>query len=339
MFASLGSMKLDLIPFDSWMNLNRTIAQWLAKSSGQELASDSVKCFLGAGRAVLEISQTVAQFYSHKRSVAIFSNGSPYAKNFLTYFYKEGYDVQLAPENVNPVEWVQTLKKDTCLVFSIADHPVTAELYDLSALSEALETQRVIHIQLSHHRHLQNFSVQKSLYQIHIQSYGPDTAVALFGEKVKAVPSSGFVSVWDSERFSQELKVVKESFCEDKNRVLAFESQLPAGYRPFFESSSTQRVYDRIIIYHPQIGGDILQQYLASRMDRKIESLGHEHSIETSHLCRWGGTVSTLDWWKPFPPLEVLRGLLILDARWAKDLDLKNHLIEASHECRVSSAN
>jgi hypothetical protein len=328
-------MKIDLIPFDSWSQTNQKVAELLNLNKPEQ-----VKSFIGAGRALLEVSQSLAQFYTHKRSIAVFSTHSPICEPVLQYFYREGYDVQKYSSPNDVKDWVSTLKKDTCFVLSVEDHPFTGQVYENLELNSALESQRLIHLRLSHALHLRSTPEDSngvSPFTVQIRSFGPNTAVALLGDRVKAIPVSGSISHWNIERFLFEVRAIRDSFAENSSLVKTVESSLPEKYFKYFDSENTPRVFDRIVFYSQEIGGEMLQHFLASKLDLKLALVGFEREIETLHLCRWGGSLATLNWWTDRPENTVLRGLMALSLNVAKAPELESVLREAQRECRIFS--
>src|SRR4051812_11937418 len=100
-------MRVDLPPFEAWDDLNLAVANEL--KLGEEI---TLRCYPGLAAGVFEMAQGTAQFYSHKRSIALIPGQTPYFQMVLPYFYKEGYEVQIKPENSSLKEWSDGLKKD-----------------------------------------------------------------------------------------------------------------------------------------------------------------------------------------------------------------------------------
>ncbi len=332
-------MKIDLIPFDSWISTNKKVSELLGISY-----YEGIKAFAGTGRAVLEITQAIAQFYSHKRSIAIISDSSPYLQNVLQYFYRETYEVQMAPSQQKPEEmlaWIDGLKKDTCFVISVMDHPLTGEIYPLEAVDRALESKRFIHLKLSHHAHLKNpvsGTNDVGPYTVLLRAFGPNTSVAIHGDKVKFVPASGSISHWNTDRFLFEVRAIKDSFIENESLVKSLESNLPTGFKAYFNNSHAHRTWDRGVFYSEEIGGEMLLQFLATKFEHKLQAPGFEYEMETSHLCRWGGTVGNLSWWKDRPKDSIVRGLMFIGLRMLQKPEFEKALQEANQECRIFSA-
>ena len=87
-------MKVDLSSFEAWENINAKVAADLQIESGV-----TVRCFPGLPAAIFEMLISTAQFYSHKRSVAIIGGQTPHLQSVMPYLYKEGYEVQIRPRS------------------------------------------------------------------------------------------------------------------------------------------------------------------------------------------------------------------------------------------------
>lgn len=326
-------MKLDLIPYEGLEQTNQKVREILNVPS-----QNSILSYLGIGRALLEVTQTLAQFYSHKKTIAIFNQESPYCQAALQYFYKEGYEIQIFENGADPIEWVKSLKKETCFVLSVNDHPITGKINSILGVSKELEVRKIIHLVINHHDHLTQTSFLRSQaeinnYLIEVRSYGPNTAVVVAGPKVKLPVISGGFSYWNVERFIFELKQVKQNFVENKSSVIEFESHLPKGFEAFFDINSDQRVFDRSVVYHRSRGGEGLQHFLMSRLNLPLAKVGFESRIETPHLCRWGGTLSHFSWWNDRPDEAVVRGMLLLSPEVIVHPQIEEALTDAIKEC------
>jgi len=322
-------MKVDLLPFEAWESLNVTAAEAL-----QTPPDVTLRCYQGAALAVFELAQSTAQFYSHKRAVAFVPGATPHYQSLLPYFYKEGYEVQMAPEAFEAKAWVESLKKDTCFVLLAEDHAITGELFDHAELEKLLNEKKIFCFKVSHHAHLTKKS-EILPYSARICAYDPQTAVALIGNKLKAPTLiSGYMN-WEPQAFMQRLEKARQGAKENREKVESFEKNLPAGFKPFFQT--THRLWDRAAIYSEDVAGESLQQYLAGALGLQIAKPGYEMRLETTHLCRWGGTKNYDEWWKPRPVESILRGLLLLDLEVLDHPGLRAALEKALRECQIAS--
>lgn len=319
-------MKVTLTPFEGWENLNAEVKETLALPENVE-----ARAYMGVSSAVYEIAMGTAQFYSHKRSLGFISGHTPHYQVLLPYFYKEGYQIQTREESTSEKEWVDSLKKDTNLVISCEDHPITGELYDLEALDESLNEKKIFHLRISHHAHLSR-SLEVKPYTARICSYNPQVAVAQMGQKFKSPPLMAPGLHWEAAPFLQQINRSRESK-ENQTTVKAFESKLPTGFQAYFQHD--RRLFDRSLIYASDMGGEALQQFLATQLNIRLEKPGWEERIETTHLCRWGGTRNYGSWWNPRPTDDVLRGMVILGLEVIQHPEISVVLERSLRECRI----
>ena len=319
---------MDLSSFETWENLNQSVSDELKASSELQ-----IRCYLGLASGVFEIALGIAQFYSHKRSVALVTGHSPHLHPILPYLYKEGYQVQIAPETFAAKEWVESLAKDTCFAILCEDHAVSGELYETEEIEKLLNEKRIFCLKVSHHNHL--FRQTELLpYSVRLCSFDPKTAVALIGSKMRAPALIAPFLEWEAPQFLASLQKAKAESVEKKELVLNFEKNLPAGFSAFLQTS--QRCFDRALIYSESLAGEALQQFLASSLKLNLRAPGWETRLETTHLCRWGGVRNYDEWWKPRPAESILRGLLILGIEVLEHPDLRATLDKALRECQIA---
>ena len=308
-------MKLDLVPFEAWESLNEALSAQL------KYENSSVRAYAGAAAAIYELTMSTAQFYSHKRSVGLIEGQTPYLVSLLPYLYREGYQVQFAPKEEKPdwKTWVEGLKKDTNFVAFCEDHPVTGELYAVDEIEQLLNEKKIFCLRISHNSHLYQ-RIEVKPYSVRICSYQGKAAVAILGTKLRSPPLMTQSMDWTREEF---LKLVIDSAkdIQDKKLVQEFEKNLPGSYQSYLKTEN--RIYDRALFYNPEITGEALQQFLKKELKQPLLAAGLEREIETTHLCRWGGTVSYDHWWKPTPAPEVLRGLMVISCELIKKYPLK----------------
>lgn len=322
-------MKLDLFPLETWETLNSTIKnQW-------SVASDvSVRVYSDLPAAVYEVAQGTAQFLSHKRSLA-FIKGQTFAiQPLLPYFYKEAYQIQILSHQglADMKTWVENLKKDTLFVLFCEDHPVTGEKYPWQEMDALLNEKRIFSVRISHNSHF--VEEQEILpYSIRICSYSQKMAVAFCGNKFKSPPLIAPAGYWGSDELKKEVLSLERKKQDDKKLVTQFETNLPEGFHRFINHE--QRVYDRAVIYSKDVNGEAVQQYISTALNLPMNAPGAEALIETTSLCRWGGTKGFDDWWEPVPDKNTLRGLLVIDVKLLKNPELTAELKKALDQCRI----
>lgn len=321
-------MRIDLQPFEVWEELNSEVARELR--TGDEV---TVRAYPGLASAIFEITQGTAQFYSHKKSIALVAGRNPYIPAVLPYFYKEGYSVQIAPDNGSLTEWLETLNKDTAFVILCEDHAVTGELYPIDDAEKLLNEKRIFCFKVSHSNHLYR-DVSLQPYSVRICSYTPHVCVAMVGNRLKAPALTAPYLDWKKEAFLQSLKQCRSTSFENQIAVEKIERNLPQGYLPLLTTQS--RSFDRALIYSKEAGGECLQRSLASALKISLREPGWETVLETTHLCRWGGTRSYETWWNSRPEESILRGLLILSVEVLEHPGMGAFLEEALRECQIA---
>lgn len=320
-------MKLDLLPFESWENLNAQI-----KTAMHADVSVETRVYSGLAAAVYELAMGMAQFYSHKRSVGIVPGQTPHYQALLPYLYKEGYEIQFLKEGQDSKTFVDSLKKDTNFVISCEDHPVTGQIYDVDPLDQQLNEKKIYHLRISHQLHFfQKPEIRP--YSARICSFNPKTTVALLGAKFKSPPLIAPTMDWSDLAPLQAIQLSVQSAQEDAATVEKIESNLPMGFKPLL--TMEPRIFDRALIFSEELGGEAVQQFLASQLNVELKRPSWETQIETTHQCRWGGIPLAESWWKPKPHDDILRGLLILGLETLKNPGFQSALEKAHQECRI----
>ena len=322
---------MDITPFEAWESLNAQAAPLLKAP-----ADCVVRCYQGVALATFELAMATAQFYSHKRSVALCPGMTPHFQSLLPYLYKEGYDVQMAPETLDAKAWVESLKKDTCFVLMAEDHVVTGELFDFAELEKLLNEKKIFCFKVSHQNHFFRKTDAVLPYSARICGFDPATAVAFIGNKLKAPTLISGAMNWEPENFLNRLESAVQKAVENREKIEAFEQSLPAGFKSLL-AKGANRTWDRALIYSEEVAGESLQQYLAGAIGLQIGKPGFETKLETTHLCRWGGTKNYDEWWKPRPTESILRGLLLLAPEILDHPGLKAALEKALRECQIVS--
>jgi hypothetical protein len=321
-------MKVDITPFEVWENLNA-----LAGPLVNAPADCVVRCYQGLALATFELAMATVQFYSHKRSVAMCQGMTPHFQSVLPYLYKEGYEVQIAPEALDAKAWVEGLKKDTLFVLLAEDHAVTGELFDHAELEKLLNEKKIFCFKISHQNHFFRKTDSVMPYSARICGFDPATAVAMVGGKLKAPNLISGALSWEPEAFIKRLESAVHKAVEKRETVEKFEQGLPSGFKALLQTKS--RTWDRALIYSEDIAGESLQQYLAGALGLQIGKPGFETLIETTHLCRWGGTTNYDGWWKPRPTESILRGLLLLAPEILDHPGLRAALEKAPQACSL----
>ena len=322
-------MKLDLFPLETWETLNSTI-----KSAWTVPEDVSVRTFADLPAAVYEVAQGTAQFLSHKRSLAVIKGQSFVFQPLLPYFYKEAYQIQtLGHQNLPDVKiWVEALKKDTLFVVFCEDHPVTGEKYAWDELDQLLNDKRIFAIRVSHNSHFVDEQEIRP-YSIRVCSYSQNLAVAFCGSKFKSPPLIAPAGFWGEESLKKEVLTLERKKKADKDLVLKFENNLPEGFQKFLTHDN--RIFDRAVIFSKEVNGEAVQHCVSTALNLPISPAGSDTLIETTSLCRWGGTKGFDDWWEPIPDKNTLRGMLIIDVKLLANPMLASELKKALAQVRI----
>lgn len=294
-------MRFDLIPTGDWEQLNDQLDQWLSQQR-QWAPGYSSYFGLGARLTLFENTLALAHQFSHKRQVSIIKGFSPSLEHLQGYFLKEGFQVQyVAFENLD--SFVAGLKKETSFVVWAEDHPVTGERRSWSSdLVKALDTAKVFSVVLSHFQHLE-FTREPSSFEIRVGSLSLQHSLVLRGSRAKALPVLFAAQVaWQGVSF-QDLMQPVQTFTQDQNLVMNFESKLPSAFVPFFPNEiKNDRSFDRAVIFSSTIHGEFFIRTLAQKLTEKVgtrllASPGNLTGLETTNLCRWGGITLYRHWW------------------------------------------
>jgi hypothetical protein len=324
-------MKVDFLPAEAWVSMNEKVQRFLQVSEDHQL-----RCYPGVAAAAYEVAMGATQFYSHKRSVGVVSGHTHVFQNVLPYLYKEGYQVQFFDSQKSGVPdiaaWVDSLRKDTNFVFLAEDHPITGEHFDWDELDQRLNEKRIYAVRISHHRHFYQPSAVRP-YSVQVRSYGPDVAIGILGNRFKAPPLMTQSLSWKRDAFFEGLQFSLRHHKEDKKLIQEFEKDLPSPFKAFF--SHERRSFDRSVFYTTEINGDALRQFLLAQVKISQKEPGWEENVETTCLCRWGGTRSYEDWWIPRPADEVLRGMMVIGVDFLAKAEVRAILELSVEHCRI----
>lgn len=322
-------MRIDMPATDAWEKACERYRDGLPFRD----ANVHVQIYRGYQSAVWEISRSLARLFSHKKTIAIPAQSEPSLVKMAISFSEEGYQVEyLTPEiAASPEEWVKVHQSDLLFVLLPLDDMITGRKFDWTALLGALKDKRVFRLGLSHSEYRMREVQRPGLYDGEILSLTPERCLFVAGERCRVQPSVTPLLVWsdDATDGMSVLKWPESTIAAHREAVLQFEQNLPQGFRPFFDSNQVDRVYDRAVIWHPEIDGLTLASELvrvnigksgtglfADQMDL-IESMpkpGCDGDFETTSGCRWLD-LRFSDWlmqqgWSS----EKIRGTILIDA-------------------------
>ena len=319
---------MQLMTYDVWEQLNEK----LKSSLGLDSSDCTVRAYQGLAPAIWEITQATAQFYSHKRHVALVTGHSPHLHPVLPFLYKDGFHVQMVSRIDDVKAFVEGLKKDTNFVIFCEDHAVTGELYDVEELDALLNEKRIIALRISHQNHYFR-DVEIRPYTVRICGYNPRAAIAFSGNKYKAPGTIAPLQYWDPETFITNIQTFRSEAKENESLVKEFEKNIPEGYSVL--PMPAKRCFDRSLIYSTDVAGEALQKSLTAMTKITLQKPGWETRIETTHLCRWGGVNTYQSWWdEKRPSDQILRNMLILSPEILANPNINQFLQQAQAESR-----
>lgn len=316
-------MFLDLSVTETWDRLGDRLREPLGLTP-----DESARPFAGTPAAVMETVLTLAQIYSHKRSLAWVKGTSPAFDHLIPWFSKEAYSIQqgLWPDVRGGVQaWVDGLKKETAFVLFTEDHPVTGESWNWDELDNALNEKRIFSIRVSHSGFLANRDVPRP-YSLRICSIAPDLAVAIGGSRWRITPMVANRQAWDIEA---TVARVKSRWAEATSPFLIESFEKEFAEQNWF-AGKTDRVLDRAVLAFEDVAGEAL----LDRLKTKLGTAFPAGAADTSHLCRWDSLRLMKNWWLPPPADEKLRGLVVFSVPLLETKDFAKILRQAHEELR-----
>ncbi len=275
-----------LIPFDiseKWDGLNQRLQKDLKVNE-----SNVVKVHPGIIPALREITLGLSQLFPHKMTIVFQPKVAHYVDESIKGFTRLGYKTL-------PLDGKE-LPKDTLAVIVANDHPISGELYEHAMLAQGLNEKKIFLIRLSHsvHRFRPAPEAMKP-YELTVYAFSEYCALSIGGERFKFQTYFSPYLKWD------EVSDIKfNDRREKKEEVLAFEGQLPAGAKPYFEKSAS-RLYDRSLISWKEYDG------LSIVNEMKAGS-----GLETLSACRWGDVQVFRPYLSPDVSDEDYRGMVII---------------------------
>jgi hypothetical protein len=275
-----------------------------------------VQVYAGFQHALTEASQGLARLFSHKKTIALVTPTEPALEAIAIAFSEEGYTVKNATaQEVADPEWLAPIQNELLFVLMSEDDPVTGRLNDLSPINAALKEKRIFRIVLSHASHTISPIARPHIFEVRVLSLKPEVALIVAGERFRVIPTLASRLPWSDQNPAEDLKI-QSSFEAD---ILAFEDQLPPGFKVYFNKGDA-RVFDRAVIFHPQLDGSAVIDQLAESSGKKIALAGAATPYDSSSPCRWNNPRFT-DWLltRGFSE-ETVRGLIIIDGAYVKGL-------------------
>lgn len=327
-------MRIDLSVPGAWESI---CDQYRAALPFQDAAVVVQTC-LGYQHALWEATQGLAQLFSHKKTVAIFQGVEPafedIAKNMSEDEFKvkrftlaDFADPKKHPEkNLATVkEWLEPIIADALFVLVAEDHPITARLYDTSALDAVLKDKRVFKISLSHAAFRQSGIARPGLYDVRVLSTAPERAVIVAGERFRVQPQLAGklpyalgvqlegIAANTAPAIANEL----QTFTDSQERLLKitrFEGSLAKGLKAYFQPGEA-RVADRAVFYGDDIDGSAVAEMLAEELAQTLGAPGADAAFEATSTNRWKSMRLATSLVASGEPPERVRGLVLIDVK------------------------
>lgn len=303
-------MRIDLLNAFSWDETNELLREKLPANIFP--TSADLRIYSGLSQGVFEIVFGLGLLYSHRKNAAFLSGKTWAFEGVLPALYKEGFQIQDQRRYSMPQgrEWIESLKKDTSFVMWNEDHPVTGKYFYDDDFDAALNEKRIFSIRVSHASFLTRPSEIRP-YSVRVCSLTPTLTVAICGTKVKPPPLAVHRQVWNEEQTLKEVLQAVTGHREDRALVESFESQVVAstGFRPLL--SNVDRLFDRAVIYHPEINAEHLFSGFQDAIQRPVAKPMFESDLEILNQCRWRPAPHLRTWWDPLPTEEIIRGMML----------------------------
>lgn len=303
-------MRVDLFPSGTWDEVNAEAAQALAPAVSE--GDFEARCYRGLVPALLEVFTGTASFLSHRRNLGVVAGRSWAEQPLLAHLLRESFQIKsFSVEDLRePEKCLDALEGESSCVVWPEDHPVTGELYDGSALEEALAKKRIFSIRLSHSAY-RTRPVALSPYAVRVCSVAPDLAVALGGARFKTPVWTARWESWRAGEAREKIGRALDGAREDRALVQAFESGLGPAWKTVLTGES--RLWDRSVLFNAGKSGEAVMTDLSRILSTPMGPAGGTNWGETLHLCRWNSIMKDLDWWKPRPSADAVRGMVVLD--------------------------
>lgn len=321
-------MFIDVIRPEAWEELNDKVKTQLGLAPKLR-----ARAYRGLSHAVFEVSQSTAQFMSHKKALGVVLGQTSLFDGLLPYYYKETYEVQTCEHGQlqDVKSWVEGLKKDTNFVLFCEDHPVTGEVYPFAEeLDRLLNEKRIFSLRVSHAQHFYR-PIEVRPYTVRLNSYTPEVAVAVVGERFRSPATLAPTMGWTEHSFLQELAQACQGKNEDSAQVESFEAEIKPSANLLFKPQA-DRLFDRAVFYFPDASAEAIANTLFRKLGLSSED-GFK-KVTTTNMCHWNSLKMFAHWWQPKPSAEMLRGLLVIDLQLLHTKDFAKQLISSYEEIK-----
>jgi hypothetical protein len=303
------------------------------------VSDNRIRCFpyLGLGHALTDILYGLKEFWPTRRSLGVSFSGSPYLRESVEPFRREGYSVAELPDprKMKAENWIGAHSKDTLVSIVVRDHGFTGEIITSEDHLAQLSERKLPFIEIQH-GWAWSRSQLPGPFGIQIRVIDCQKVLVLFGARVRVHSHSARLMDWSGLDWSAEMKQCRTANCEEFDFIRKFEEQL-SHLQPLirnYHTPNSERLYDRSVMIMPEVSGDFfLVQLLQNLQLPSLAPSGFETRGETTNLARWQG-VFPWSWWGD-PMLTELeqRSMVILSASFLKQQVNADILNQVYLEC------
>ncbi len=321
------------LPFDEAWNLqNRAIQQALLLADDPRF---NVQIYTSISHALLEVCYSLSELIPHKKTLTHFNNLGPNFDSVAVSLSKRELTLKsFSRDEIAKPEYLISLSKELLMLITSEDDPIVAARYDFSFLEEQLKEKKYFHVRLSNFLHLVEPIRLPTHYEVLVLPLSLDRTLVISGERAKIRPDMTPKMKLDWSAQDSVLKtVMKLSLFEagrslhpdqsdqmrlrhkiQRDQILEFESELPAGITPFFKTSD--RVFDRSVLLCAGVDGlSMITRLEALISEESMNPLETNSSLETTSLCRWQNSKLFAYLVTQGHKSEALRGLILIEAR------------------------
>lgn len=281
-------MRIDLLRPDAWdivCDQYRTVLPFQDPNL-------QIQVYMGYRHAVWESAWALARLFSHKRTIAIVKTAEPVFESLAMAFSSEGYSVvSLNPSDLRePSTWLAGIETDLLFVLWADDDPVTGRVHRYPEMQAALKDRRLFRIRLSHAQFAYEKLERPMPFEVRLLSLSAERALLVAGERCRIRPPLADLMPWRPEPSPEgvsRVSFLSDAEIESRQRaILAFESDLPSGFKPYF-SAGEERVWDRAVIYQEKYDGWAVVSELGQALSEEIDGPGYASNFDTFSPCRW----------------------------------------------------
>ncbi len=305
-------MRIDVPRPDAWGRLSE---QYRAALSLKEPALN-IQIYAGVGHAVNEVTKAFSKLFTHKKTIAVISGVDPTFNTVAVAFSEDGYVVKnITPDAAAKAETWAPLIEELLFVLICDDDPITGRKYAFD--STVFTGKRVFRIHVSHESYKWEVASRPDPFEAQIWSLAPDRALLVAGERSKIEPQLAPTLFWRTET-DDAIGTSLTPHSDEKlksniSSITKFEANLPAGFRAYFKADEP-RLFDRVVIYHPDFDGSAVIDELASTLQISVARPGETSALESTSACRWESPRFN-DWLISRGETDATtRGLVILSA-------------------------